>query len=101
MECMNGKPGPGNAHPANAGSGPGIGGELLARRRGVSGGARADGRGGRTAEQIFGSLNAVKVRSCMTLFNRAAPDEAVFRHVLDGFYGGAEVPATDQLVARR
>ena len=67
----------------------------------MGGGARADGRGGRTAEQIFGSLDAVKVRSCMTLFNRAAPDEAVFRHVLDGFYGGAEVPATDQLLARR
>jgi uncharacterized protein (DUF1810 family) len=51
---------------------------------------------GRTAEQIFGSLDAQKVRSCMTLFHRAAPDEAVFRRVLDGFYGGVTDPATDE-----
>ena len=30
----------------------------------------------RTASDIFGSLDAMKVRSCMTLFHRAAPDEA-------------------------
>jgi uncharacterized protein (DUF1810 family) len=56
---------------------------------------------GRTAEQIFGSLDAMKVRSCMTLFHGAAPDEAVFRQVLDGFSGGVTDPATDQLLARR
>ncbi len=33
---------------------------------------------GRTAEEIFGSLDAMKVRSCMTLFHRAAPDEPEF-----------------------
>ncbi|HEX7611856.1 MAG TPA: DUF1810 domain-containing protein, partial [Candidatus Limnocylindrales bacterium] len=33
---------------------------------------------GRTAEQIFGSVDAMKLRSCMTLFHRAAPDETVF-----------------------
>jgi uncharacterized protein (DUF1810 family) len=55
---------------------------------------------GRTAEQIFGSLDAMKVRSCMTLFHRAAPHEAVFRQVLDGFYGGVTDPKTERLLAR-
>lgn len=53
----------------------------------------------RTADQIFGAVDAVKVRSCMTLFHRAAPDEAVFRQVLDRFYGGVADPATDQRLA--
>ncbi|HEY5436120.1 MAG TPA: DUF1810 domain-containing protein [Candidatus Limnocylindrales bacterium] len=54
---------------------------------------------GRTAEQVFGPVDAVKVRSCMTLFHRAAPDEAVFREVLDRFYGGMPDPATDERIA--
>jgi uncharacterized protein (DUF1810 family) len=55
---------------------------------------------GRTAEHVFGAVDAVKVRSCMTLFQRAAPDEAVFREVLDRFYGGMADPATEQRLAR-
>ena len=54
---------------------------------------------GRTAEQVFGPVDAMKVRSCMTLFHRAAPDEAVFREVLDRFYGGMPDPATDERIA--
>ena len=50
---------------------------------------------GRTAEEIFGSLDAMKVRSCLTLFHRAAPDEPVFPDVLDRHYGGAADEATD------
>lgn len=50
---------------------------------------------GRTASDIFGSLDAMKVRSCMTLFHRAAPDEPVFGQVLDRFYGGVADAATD------
>jgi uncharacterized protein (DUF1810 family) len=50
---------------------------------------------GRTAEEIFGSLDAMKVRSCMTLFHRAAPDEPVFEDVLDRHFGGAADEATD------
>src|SRR5579862_7375400 len=34
---------------------------------------------GRTAEQIFGDLDAQKLHSCVTLFMRAAPGEAMFR----------------------
>jgi uncharacterized protein (DUF1810 family) len=48
----------------------------------------------RTAEQIFGGVDAVKLRSSMTLFARAAPDEPVFRDVLARYFAGAEDDAT-------
>jgi uncharacterized protein (DUF1810 family) len=50
---------------------------------------------GRTAEEIFGSLDAMKLRSSMTLFHRAAPAEPVFAQVLDRYYGGVADEATD------
>jgi uncharacterized protein (DUF1810 family) len=53
----------------------------------------------RTAEQILHG-DAVKVRSSATLFHRAAPDEPVFRAVLDRFYGGLPDPRTDELLGR-
>jgi uncharacterized protein (DUF1810 family) len=53
---------------------------------------------GRRADEIFGSLDAMKVRSSMTLFHRAAPDEPGFRRVLDRFYGGVPDPATDEIL---
>lgn len=42
-----------------------------------------------TAEEIFGDIDAQKLRSCMTLFQRAEPDEPVFGRVLDRFFAGA------------
>ncbi len=56
---------------------------------------------GRTAEDIFGPLDALKVRSCMTLFHRAAPEEPVFAEVLDRCYGGVADAATDVRLVRR
>jgi uncharacterized protein (DUF1810 family) len=53
---------------------------------------------GRTAEGIFGPIDAMKLRSCMTLFHRAAPDEPVFAQVLDRFYNGVADEATDARV---
>jgi uncharacterized protein (DUF1810 family) len=53
----------------------------------------------RSAEEILGSIDAVKLRSSMTLFHRAAPDEPVFREVLDRFYGGRVDDATDAILA--
>jgi uncharacterized protein (DUF1810 family) len=50
---------------------------------------------GRTALEIFGSIDAMKLRSSMTLFHRAAPDEPVFAEVLDRFYDGRPDDATD------
>ena len=56
------------------------------------------GLSGRTAEQIFGGIDALKLRSSMTLFLRAAPDEPVFRQVLDQYFGGEPDPATEQRI---
>ena len=54
---------------------------------------------GRSAEDIFGGIDAVKLRSSMTLFHRAAPDEGLFAAVLDRFFGGAADPATEERLA--
>ncbi|HEY8819677.1 MAG TPA: DUF1810 domain-containing protein [Candidatus Limnocylindrales bacterium] len=53
---------------------------------------------GRTAVEIFGSVDAVKVRSCMTLFRRAAPDDPVFATILDRFYERRPDETTDALL---
>jgi uncharacterized protein (DUF1810 family) len=53
---------------------------------------------GGTAESILGRIDAQKLRSSMTLFHRAAPEEPVFRHVLDRYYGGVADEATDTLL---
>jgi uncharacterized protein (DUF1810 family) len=50
--------------------------------------------GDRTAESILGQIDAVKVRSSMTLFALAAPDDPLFGQVLDRFYGGSADAAT-------
>lgn len=42
---------------------------------------------GKTAVGILGGIDAVKVRSCMTLFDSIAPDD-VFAQVLDALYDG-------------
>src|SRR5262245_35313984 len=54
---------------------------------------------GRTAEQILGGIDAVKLRSCMTLFLRAAPEETVFQRVLDRYFDGTADGATDRLLS--
>jgi uncharacterized protein (DUF1810 family) len=53
---------------------------------------------GGTAEEILGPIDAVKLRSSMTLFHRAAPDEPVYREVLDRYYEGRADDATDALL---
>jgi uncharacterized protein (DUF1810 family) len=54
---------------------------------------------GRTAEQIFGEIDAMKLRSSMTLFLRAAPGEPGFARVLGAYFDGEPDPATDRLIA--
>ena len=53
---------------------------------------------GRSAVQIFGSIDARKLHSSMTLFRLAAPGESVFRDVSDRYFDGVPDPATDQLL---
>jgi uncharacterized protein (DUF1810 family) len=58
----------------------------------------------RSAEQIFGAVDAQKLRSSMTLFARAAAEEAaeetVFEQILDRYFDGVPDSATDQLLSR-
>jgi uncharacterized protein (DUF1810 family) len=54
---------------------------------------------GRSAEAILGGVDAMKLRSSMTLFGLAAPDEVLFREVLDRFFGGQEDDRTVALLA--
>ena len=49
---------------------------------------------GRSAYEIFGSPDDLKLRSSMTLFHHAAPGEAVFSDVLVKYFDGAEDPLT-------
>jgi uncharacterized protein (DUF1810 family) len=46
------------------------------------------------AGRVLGPVDAQKLRSSMTLFARAAPDEPVFREVLDHYFDGTEDDAT-------
>ena len=71
-------PGPPGARPAAASSAPGI----------LVEGDETD------EERIFGPVDAIKLRSSMTLFAHAAPAELAFRAVLGRFYAGVEDDAT-------
>ena len=53
---------------------------------------------GRTASEVFGYPDVLKLRSSMTLFARAAPDNAVFADVLDRYFDGAPDPRTVDLL---
>lgn len=48
----------------------------------------------RTARQIFGSPDDLKLHSSMTLFATAAPERKVFQVVLDTFFDGIPDPLT-------
>jgi uncharacterized protein (DUF1810 family) len=54
---------------------------------------------GRSAEQIFGWPDCLKVRSCMTLFAAVAADPADFQAVLDKFYDGLGDPVTLEMLS--
>ena len=116
----------------------GLGGSPMAQRYAVSGRAEADAylrhpvlgprlqsaaraaatTPGRSAEAVFGAVDAMKLRSSMTLFALVAQDAATgapatpgdpqeqwlaataqaFRDVLERFYGGQPDPATLRLL---
>ena len=93
----------------------GLGSSAMARRFALSGKAEArsfakhpvlgdrldrateamlDWAGTMTAEKILGSVDAMKFRSSMTLFEAAADDTDVFTAALDQFYEGERDPLT-------
>jgi uncharacterized protein (DUF1810 family) len=52
----------------------------------------------KSAEQIFGLIDAQKLQSSMTLFMRAAPDGSLFQRVLDRYFDAAPDAATDERI---
>ena len=53
---------------------------------------------GRTAHEIFGSPDDLKLRSCLTLFASASPQERVFGETLAKYFGGEPDPLTLRLL---
>jgi uncharacterized protein (DUF1810 family) len=49
---------------------------------------------GSDADRVLGPVDAVKLRSSMTLFAAADPDEPVFTQVLDRYFAGERDEAT-------
>jgi uncharacterized protein (DUF1810 family) len=49
-------------------------------------------------QRVLGGIDAMKLRSSMTLFARAAPDDPLFPAVLDQYFGGAADDATERLL---
>ena len=50
---------------------------------------------GLSAQQIFGGIDAIKLRSSMTLFAQANPDQAIFRQVIEQYFDGPD-PETER-----
>ncbi len=50
---------------------------------------------GLSAQDIFGAIDAIKLRSSMTLFGRAAADDSPFGDVLGRYFDGATDEATE------
>jgi uncharacterized protein (DUF1810 family) len=53
---------------------------------------------GRSAQQIFGSPDDLKLRSCATLFARVAPQGSVFDRLLEKYYASARDDRTLELL---
>jgi uncharacterized protein (DUF1810 family) len=54
---------------------------------------------GRSAHELLGSPDDLKLRSCMTLFEAVAPEEPAFAQVLQRYCGGVRDERTLQLLA--
>lgn len=51
----------------------------------------------KTALQIFGNIDAIKLRSSMTLFDSLCPND-IFNDVLNTFYNGERCPITQKVM---
>ena len=54
---------------------------------------------GRSAAEILGTPDDMKLRSCATLFARVSPPGSVFERILDRYYDGEPDPMTLRLLA--
>lgn len=55
-------------------------------------------RAGNDAHALFGSPDDFKFRSCMTLFTRTAPEEAVFADALHQYFAGIPDARTEAML---
>lgn len=53
------------------------------------------------AVEVLGAVDAMKLRSSMTLFHRAASSDPTFTAVLDHYFGGVPDEATDERLGVR
>lgn len=54
---------------------------------------------GKSAEDIFGAVDAMKFRSCLTLFAEAERDEVLFFNLLEKYFDGDADEATLEILA--
>lgn len=54
---------------------------------------------GKSAREILGSPDDLKLKSCATLFAHVSPPGSVFEQILEKFYGGERDAATVRLLA--
>lgn len=54
---------------------------------------------GRSASEIFGSPDDMKLKSCMTLFELVAGQDSIFGQVLDKYYQGNRDTRTQEILA--
>ncbi|WP_313072827.1 DUF1810 domain-containing protein [Melaminivora sp.] len=52
------------------------------------------GHPGRSPGQMLGAVDALKLRSCLTLFAQVAPEDPLFAQALNALYGGVPDEAT-------
>jgi uncharacterized protein (DUF1810 family) len=97
----------------------GLGSSYMARRYAITGAAEARaylahpvlgprlreccdavlGLEGRTAREIFGGIDEMKLRSCVTLFADVSPPGSVFERVLRRYFDGLQDEETLRLLA--
>jgi uncharacterized protein (DUF1810 family) len=53
---------------------------------------------GRSAAEIFGYPDELKLRSCLTLFGHASPGDRLFGEALERYFGGEPDPLTVRLL---
>jgi uncharacterized protein (DUF1810 family) len=72
---------------------------LLGSRLTECAGALLDVKG-KTAEQIFGEVDAMKLRSSATLFAAVSPPASAFHRIIDQYFAGVPDDATLTLMRR-
>ena len=54
---------------------------------------------GKSAEEIFGAIDTMKLRSCLTLFTEADHDEVLFFNLLEKYFDGDADEATLEILS--